>query len=157
MDPPHPEVPGAGGSEVEATEEGKIDEVADDGPAGNGGIDLGIAKAEGFKEEAGESEGKEEGENEPVSGLVSEAGGADAPAAVEGEEATEAESNAEDIHGQFIEQVVGALMEIDWALIGDGEEGGADGEDDEAAEKEDVEDGTERLAMDAFLGGGIDG
>ena len=61
------------------------------------------------------------------------------------------ECHAEDVHRQFVDEVVPAVMKVVGAIVGDRQQRGADGENDEAAEEQQMEKRAERLLVHAFL------
>ena len=99
----------------------------------------------------GETEREKNPEQPPVAPVVTEARRPLKGAAIHGQNATEAECHAEDVHRQLVDQVIPAVVKVVGPIVSDRQQRGADGQHDEATEEQQVEESAERLFMDAFL------
>ena len=90
--------------------------------------------AQRFHQKTGDAERKQQPQQPPVTRIVTEARRPVEGAAIHCQEATNDECHAEDVHRQFIDQVVQAVVKVVRPIVGDCQQGGPDRQHDEATE-----------------------
>ena len=110
-------------------------------------LHLRVVQAERFDRETGETETEEAAEKPPVTPVVAEALRSLEGAAIQGQQTTETQCHAEDVHDQLVEEIVPAVMKVIGTVVGDPKQRRPDRENEETTEKKQVQERAERFAL----------